>query len=443
MAGERIEIVVSAKDTASKILDRVADDAQELERLNPTVIVDAADRATDDLDKVIARTTALDGETARVILEAEAGKAEAELRALQSHLGQLDGEVATATLAAKDQASARLEKVQAQLRDLDGATADVTVDVHTRGLDKVEQITSALPGNIGAATGALRGMATGAAGVATGLGAAALAGGALADATADAALQAGTLADLTGATVEEASALAQIWQSTGADVKDLADVMLQTNGVLAQSPGLAKQLGIEGANVQERFVSAVEAARNLGTSIEDTAIKSQLFGEEGVRQVGALIGMYENVGDAVEEIEPPFSEEDRRQAVEYKRATTEMSAAVTQLGRDFGQMLVPALAEAARGLSDVLGALEDVHGQAESILEQLGVLGGLDEARRRQGEKRWSSSKRNGPRPRPNPPSCKQWRTTSAGSYRDTSSSPNPAACLPTRSTRRLPPRTG
>ena len=55
MPRKLIDIELEATDRASKAIDLVADNAEALERLDPQLVIDASDRASDDLDKVMAR----------------------------------------------------------------------------------------------------------------------------------------------------------------------------------------------------------------------------------------------------------------------------------------------------------------------------------------------------------------------------------------------------
>ena len=101
-----------------------------------------------------------------------------------------------------------------------------------------------------------------------------------------------------------------MWKQSGADINDLNDVLLQMNGVLQTSPDLAKQIGVnlkDGADVGSRFVEVVGKIQSstLGAS-EKAQLMSQMFGEEGVRQVakltasidGPLSSAIENVSEA-------------------------------------------------------------------------------------------------------------------------------------------------
>jgi len=211
-----------------------------------------------------------------------------------------------------------------------------TIDVQAPGLDDLTDKVSALPGPLGDAADMMgqlggAGAAGGVAALATGLFAAA-------NASKDLALNAQTTADLTGSTVEEASKLQQLWGSTGADVNDLNDVLLQMNGALTQSPELAKSLGVnlnDGKNITQRFV---EMTDKLAAGQLTAQQASQLFGEEGVRQVGKLRTVFGGLSDDLEGMPAPVDAEDVAKALEMEQAMirlkTAAQAAVGVIGKD-------------------------------------------------------------------------------------------------------------
>jgi methyl-accepting chemotaxis protein len=268
-------------------------------------------------------------------------------------------------VSAKDQASDDLERVADKADQLDKKTP--TVDVDARGVEGLVDAAEQLPGHLGEAAGIVKQMSGGVAGLAGGIGAAAAGAFALADSFADTAIEAKTLSELTGSTVEDASALQQVWGRTGADTKDLADVMLQVNGVLEQSPDLARQLSIEGGNVQDRFISAVEAVRGIQDPIERARIGSQLFGEEGVRQVGAVIATVDDLGRAVGDMDPLVSDEDVESAKQFRTAMADLRTKAMQLGATIADDLVPALTEIAE--SPVADKLFDLVGLMAKLTE--------------------------------------------------------------------------
>lgn len=342
-----VNITTSGADRAAEQIGDVADEVREVEGAH-RVDVDAD--ATDAAAEVGQVRTALDGltnEQRTVVLRAQAQQLETEIRRAERALGRVrDGEDVTVRLRAIDSASARLEEVRAELRDLDGDTARVNVEA--RGVDDLLDKLDAVPGRVGSAGAA---MAAALSNPVTG--AAALAGGLLlaGERAADAALQAGDLANLTGDSVEMASRLNAVWQRTGADVKDLQDVLLQMGGVLATDTELAAQLGVniaDGASLGERFVQVVGLLeRRFDNVAERSLAASQLFGEEGVRQVNALLARVGDLDTALANVSDRqlFDSDDVAQANEYKAAMAELNAELIGFGNIAGRTVIPVVTE--------------------------------------------------------------------------------------------------
>ena len=276
-------------------------------------------------------------------------------------------------LTADNEISKEAKKAKADL-DRIPDKIETTIDADTSGLDGITDKLGGLPGQLGEVGGALGSMAGPAA-----LGGIAVAMFETANAAKDLALEAKTTADLTGSTVEDASKLQKLWGPTGADVNDLNDVLLQMNGALAQSPELASQLGInlnDGKDVTQRFVELTDklAAGQL------TAVQaSQLFGEEGVRQVGKLRTVYGGLSDDLENMPPPVDDAAVEKALEMERAMNELKATmqsiVTAVGQDLMGVFTEA-AEAANNLVDALpGEAEGAKGLAEGYMEWATGLG--------------------------------------------------------------------
>ena len=327
MAKGRIEQEIALKVTgtkdvkdAAKLVDSIDDKAVELK-----VGVDTGE-ATRDIDGLISKVDKLGaGDAANLLLATNASQIAQDIADLVIDLDKLDAndpqvDVTSATspgckatwtsfpprrrssndkvtidIDADDKASADLDDVRRKASALDGT--DVDIDVTATGLDGVIGKFEQLPGAIGAAAGALRTLGT-----AGGIGAAAGAALALADNLADASLSAEVLAGLTGDSLENASRLQAVWKTTGADVNDLADVLLQMNGVLADTPELAKQIGInldDGRTIGERFIQVFELIK---AGAIDTATQSKLLGEEGVRQVARLTASYDDLEAALADV---------------------------------------------------------------------------------------------------------------------------------------------
>lgn len=250
------------------------------------------------------------------------------------------------------QGSDKVDAVADDLDRIDGRDVDVDVEVDDTEIDNADSklrgladAAAGLPGPVGEFASKL--------GAVAGPGGAALAiGGALvaaANSAADVAVEAETLKNLIGGSVEDASRLAAVWKSTGDnELNDLQDIVLNMNAVLAESPELAAQIGInlaDGRDGGQRFIQVVE---HLNTEIDDTGERgqaaAQLFGEEGVRQVNTLTTLVgtdlQAAMDGVEDGQV-IDDEDVANALELKEQFREMQAAITGMAVAFGSEIVP------------------------------------------------------------------------------------------------------
>lgn len=261
-------------------------------------------------------------------------------------------------ITADDRASAKIDAAARKVEALDGEKATAKIEADSSGFDGVVE---ALDDKLGGAIGAMKG-AAGPGGAAVALAAAI---GFAANEAADLAIEADNTARLTGDSVEEASKLAGIWRQAGFDNKDLQDVLLQMNGVLRTSPELAKQLGInldDGLSIGERFQQVV---RILGSDFADAGqrsqMASQLFGEEGVRQVNAVEGAFGDLSAAVDSYSGRvFTRRDAEQAREFKRAISDLKVEFSEVATTIGSDVLPELTEMLKLVRDVRGAVEDV-----------------------------------------------------------------------------------
>jgi hypothetical protein len=332
---EKISIEIGAEDNASKVIDRLASRIDGLEADEARIVVNAQiGNLESALDRAKAKLDTLSGDEATVQARL-IGTLESDLEQAQALFNQLDGKTGTVTLNANGNAKAELDGINDALGGL------------TSKLDE------AIPG-----VGQLFSMFGKGGGAAAGIGAAAAAAGLLANNTANSAMNAAVLADLTGTTVEEASRLLVVWESTGAEGKDLQDVILQTNGALAQSPELAAQLGINmnaGLTPAQLFLETVRAINAETDPTKRALFGSQAFGEEGVRQVQTLITLYPDLAKAMRDLPPGLviTEADVRKAAEFKRDMTAVSLQVQALGADLGRVVLPLVAEVADTASDL------------------------------------------------------------------------------------------
>lgn len=250
-------------------------------------------------------------------------------------------------ITATDKASAKITDVAKKVDKTDGKKATVKVDADTKdftdGVDGLnDHLDDALAKvrDIGG-----RGKAGGVLAIGAGLFAAV-------DHAADLAVEVGNLKALTGDTAEDASRLNGVWKQAGFDAKDLQDVVLQMNGVLSTSPDLAKKLGInlnDGKTIGERFQQVVQILGDDFTDAgERSQLASQLFGEEGVRQVTAVEQAFGDLTTAVEDYQGAvLSESDITRLRELKQQSAEVKA-------EFEQMAV----KAGVGLLDIKDGVE-------------------------------------------------------------------------------------
>lgn len=392
MAGpDDLETRLIATDDASAVIDRVAEKAEALEKLDPTIDIGADGAKAETAVKSLAeRVENLTDKQKDIILKATVAQAEEDIKRLERGLrgfremsedevqirlvaldkatddleaarqlrDQLSAKPAEVEIHADDRASGDLERVGDKARDLDGQKVDI--DVQASGLDTVLGKLGELEGGFGRAAGALGTLSAGG-GVATAAGAVAVALGAAAISAADIAISAQSLATLTGDTVEDASRLQEVWKLSGADVQDLADVALQVQGALAQSPELAEQLGIDlddGATGGQRLAQALEKVRNFtGSAAEKAQLMSSLFGEEGARQAATLLAIVEDIPKALDDVNPDkiISDDDVDQARQFKGEVAQLTSEFQAVALEIGQNVIPAA-------SDLLGILGDIAG---------------------------------------------------------------------------------
>jgi hypothetical protein len=356
---EELRTNLTVNDQASKPIDAVADKLEALEKAEPEVTLSADDKASAEVDELARKLSLLSNDDKLIVLKAQAKQAEQEIARIERQFANIDrmsDEEIVVRVEARDMAKAKLDDVQAKLRELDGETVDVEVKSSSIGslIGQVGDLDGKLSGVLGTA-GKLAGPAALGA-----LGAGLLAAG---DYAATLAVEAGEVARLTGDSVTAAGQLNAVWRGAGFDVKDLQDVILQLNGVLASSPELAAQIGVnldDGKTAGERFV---EVTRKLETNIKNATqrgvLGSQLFGEEGVRQVNAVLLRVGELDKAMAEVDSAISQEDVDQALAYQKTLADVKAEVTAVAGEIGTELLPAL----RAIAELTGVLADGLGE--------------------------------------------------------------------------------
>ena len=157
MAGRRqdLETRIVAKDDASKVIDKVADKAEQLEK--PVEIPLTADDKASAGDQVavascwpVCPTTRRRSSWTRRSATLNA-RSTGSCKSL-SRVDSMSDEEVTVRVEALDHAKGDLDRIQAEMRELDGETA--TVHVEATGLDEITDSLGDLPGSLGPLGGA-------------------------------------------------------------------------------------------------------------------------------------------------------------------------------------------------------------------------------------------------------------------------------------------------
>jgi hypothetical protein len=356
----RVNVTTDARRAAEQISD-LADEVREVEGTHQVDVDTNAERAEPEVDELRRKLDALTDEQRTIVFRAQAQQLDAELRRIDRSLSRIDrmtDEEVTLRLEARDNASRKLDEVRSELRQLDGDTA--TVKVEARGVDELADALDGLGGRAGNLGNVLsRVLADPRAGVGLLAGGLLLAG----QHAANTAIEAGEIARLTGDSVDQASRLNAVFQSTGGEAKDLQDILLQNAGVLATNAELAARLNVDTtAPLIEQFRQVVRA---LGTEYPNAAERavaaSQLFGEEGVRQVNALLSMYGDLDSALAAVsdQQALDQDDVDRANEYRREMAELRAELNGFAQSVGSIVVPALGELVGFFNDGLEGAEN------------------------------------------------------------------------------------
>lgn len=321
---------------ARRNLGEVRDDVEAVEGKHD-IGVDVDDRASDDLADIRGKLDSLSSEDRKIALELAAGNLEREVRNAEKALGRLDRydqDAIKVRIEARDNASKRLDAVRTELRELDGDTARVRVE-ESGGLDDIRSKLGEIGGSA-AGVGAL-----GKGGL---IGGAAVGAQQLANRFSEAAIEAGILAQQSGANLEYSSSLLAVWRDSGLELGDLLDIMFNLNDRLRESPELAEELGInmnDGKDLAARFVEVVGI---LQDDIDDVGRKaqlsSQLFGEEGTRQVGRIQLVVDDLNKAIENMPPArvIDQEELDRALEFEATMRETKGHLDAILMTAGQL---------------------------------------------------------------------------------------------------------
>jgi len=315
------------------------------------VEITADDEASPVIDKLAKKIDGLEADEARVVVTANTDRLERKLDRARQQLEQLDGDEATVKLREIGNLEEDLAQSRRMFEQLDGQSGTVKLDFDDGGslksiksqFEDLANVGGELSGSLAGMGPALASPAVAVAGIGAGLLAAA-------NSASNTALEVKALADLTGSSVEETSRLAAVWADfSGGEINDLADIMVNINNSLRDSPELAERLGInmgDGATGAERFLEVTAAINdNIATASERQAIGSQLYGEEGIRQMARVLAVVDDISEAVDDVNPLRVVDDHEveAAREYAKNVAEMKAAWGGFVQEAGNTVIPML----------------------------------------------------------------------------------------------------
>jgi hypothetical protein len=125
---EKLQIDITAKDDASKVIDPLAKKVEKLEQGKTTVKVGAdTAKAASDVESFAAKLTKLSAEDQVVLLSVKAGAAQSELTKLASELADMSSTDPTIDVKLEhyDQVAGDLEQLQSKIKAIGGADVNV------------------------------------------------------------------------------------------------------------------------------------------------------------------------------------------------------------------------------------------------------------------------------------------------------------------------------
>ena len=388
MANRRdLETRLIATDNASKVIDKVADDLDRLEKKGETKLeIDVDDKASKEIDDVDDKLDKLSKADRKVILDAQAKDAQRDIdRILRSlkDVDRMDRQEVDIRVEALGNARAELEAIEREVRDLDNETVDVKVDADTstfRG--KVSAFRSDLSG----ASGALGKLGVAGKAAFSALGPYAVEAGAVAataiatfvtKATTDfqkLALEVGHARDSLGLTADEASRLKEVSEDMGVPFKTLETAIGRMNKVAGNTPGPFQAIGAEIATTDEgtidvnaTFLNVIDTLNQIPDAGARAAAGSKIFGK-GWAQVAEMVDIgLDGVQQRLAEVGEGklVSDEQIAQARELRDNVDNLGDRLEEFSNTIGREVAPVVSDLAAGL----GAVLDVSGELFKVLQ--------------------------------------------------------------------------
>jgi hypothetical protein len=170
----------------------------------------------------------------------------------------------------------------------------------------------------------------------------------------------------TNATVEEAGKFTSVARQLGLDMNDLIEINAEFSKKIEEQPELLADLNVEIAknadgstNMTKTLVSTIDALGEMEDGLEAAKIASELFGEEGSKQLAGFYLEGIKVEDLMDRIDFIDQSDDAKR---FAASTVEMNLAMEQLQVTIGSKLVPVmtgLIDAGLAVFDFLTSIPD------------------------------------------------------------------------------------
>jgi hypothetical protein len=251
--------------------------------------------------------------------------------------------------------TADADAAEKELRDLDKLADRIDLDpkVDTKGMDNLADSAGRLPGPLGDAASLL----SGGGGIAAGASLAATAVLGAVDAFADGASKAKALQTAVGGTVEESSRLLAVTEQVGLEYNDVVELVAESNKAIGENADEAERLGVELSGTPlERFTQLADQIYRIPDPLERSAAASKFFGEEGSKQLPALIARFGSVADAMKEIDDAnvFTDDDAEEAKRYQNAIAGIKASFGEVANSIGRNAIPKIAAFLEKIDEML-----------------------------------------------------------------------------------------
>lgn len=299
------------------------------------------------------------------------------------------------------QASSELNKVGGALGNLSGDAAKVKdpLDKVTASSEDLTGVLEGLPGPAGEVVSSFKNIVSSGNPLVIALTLAVTAFAALTTASIKAgtdvaatAKQVDTIQKASGAAAITALALSKAFESVGGSANDATDVLTQVAGSLADAnsgnrelaQGL-KALGVTDlSNLDKSFNQLIDSFKRTDLSLAQINVRSQVLGEQGVKQAAAIAGGYENIKQKIKDYGLELDETTKKQAGDFTGAVADSKLAFDALETAIAKEVLPTLTSATKNFNEfvlalaksetVIGVFKSFAGTISSVISSFSVL---------------------------------------------------------------------